>query len=148
MKIKPKNYSTTNPAVTQLEKDNRALSRRAAAEGMVLLKNENNLLPLAKGSNLALYGSGASQTIKGGTGSGDVNERERVSILQGLEQSGFVVTTKRWTADYDKTYEQARQNWKDMLLGKARKCGLNKFVKIYFTHPFSVPDGRPINDQL
>lgn len=48
---------------------------------MVLLKNEGNLLPLEKGSKVALYGIGASKTIKGGTGSGDVNERDKVSIF-------------------------------------------------------------------
>lgn len=42
------------------------LARRAAAEGMVLLKNEGALLPLAKGSKLALFGAGAGRTVKGG----------------------------------------------------------------------------------
>lgn len=34
---------------------------------------------------MALYGAGAGRTIKGGTGSGDVNERERVSVFQGMK---------------------------------------------------------------
>ena len=57
---------TTDPAVTDRELAGRALSRKAAAEGMVLLKNENHLLPLKKGSKIALYGSGAGKTVKGG----------------------------------------------------------------------------------
>lgn len=53
---------------------------------MVLLKNEG-ILPLKEGTKIALYGVGASRTIKGGTGSGDVNERETVSIYQGMKNA-------------------------------------------------------------
>lgn len=49
------------------------LSRKAATEGMVLLKNENNALPLAKGEKIALFGKATIEYIKGGGGSGDVN---------------------------------------------------------------------------
>ena len=48
------------------------LSRKAAAEGMVLLKNENSLLPLKKGSKVALFGKASADYVKGGGGSGDV----------------------------------------------------------------------------
>lgn len=50
-----------------------ALSRQAATEGMVLLKNENNALPLKKGEKIALFGKACIEYIKGGGGSGDVN---------------------------------------------------------------------------
>lgn len=49
-----------------------ALSRRAAGEGMVLVKNENETLPLAKGTKVALFGKGTIDYVKGGGGSGDV----------------------------------------------------------------------------
>jgi len=48
------------------------LSRNAAREGMVLLKNENNALPLARGAKVALFGKGTFDYVKGGGGSGDV----------------------------------------------------------------------------
>ena len=49
-----------------------ALSKNAAKEGMVLLKNQGALLPFAKGTKLALFGKGTFDYVKGGGGSGDV----------------------------------------------------------------------------
>ena len=48
------------------------LSKNAAKEGMVLLKNNGGLLPLGKGTKLALFGMGTFDYVKGGGGSGDV----------------------------------------------------------------------------
>ena len=53
-------------------KDHIALSRRAAREGMVLLKNEGNALPLPPGCKIALFGKATIDYVKGGGGSGDV----------------------------------------------------------------------------
>lgn len=60
------------------------LSRRAGAEGMVLLKNEGPLLPFARGSRLALFGKGTVDYVKGGGGSGDVTVAYVRSLAQGL----------------------------------------------------------------
>ena len=73
---------------TELEKTNRQIAKEAAIEGMVLLKNEDNVLPL-KNRKISLYGNGAKMTIKGGTGSGDVRERYSVNIYDGLKNNGF-----------------------------------------------------------
>ena len=48
------------------------LSKDAAKQGMVLLKNQNNVLPLARGSRVALFGKATFDYVKGGGGSGDV----------------------------------------------------------------------------
>ena len=53
-------------------KEHIALSLEAATEGMVLLKNENNILPLKNGSRITLFGRGSFDYVKGGGGSGDV----------------------------------------------------------------------------
>ena len=85
--------ATTNPSPGSLEKSNGQLSKKAATEGMVLLENKNHTLPIAKTGNVAVFGVGAYKTVKGGTGSGDVNNRYTVSARQGLENAGYTVTT-------------------------------------------------------
>ena len=60
------------------------LSREAAAEGMVLLKNENSALPLKKGEKVALFGKATVEYIKGGGGSGDVYTPYICNILDGF----------------------------------------------------------------
>lgn len=67
-----------------------AITRKSAAEGMVLLKNEG-VLPLEKGKKVALLGTTSYEFISGGTGSGDVNEAYTVSLQEGLENAGFVI---------------------------------------------------------
>ena len=69
--------------------------RRLAPECMVLLK-KNGDFPLEQKGRIALYGSDARMTVKGGTGSGDVNVRRYTTIEQGLERAGFTITTKDW----------------------------------------------------
>lgn len=62
-----------------------ALSRQAAGEGMVLLKNEGNLLPLAAGSKVAVFGKASIDYVKGGGGSGDVTVAYTRNLYEGLK---------------------------------------------------------------
>ena len=61
-----------------------ALSRRAATEGMVLLKNENETLPLKHGTRVAVFGKAQADYVKGGGGSGDTTVAYVRSLAQGL----------------------------------------------------------------
>jgi len=92
MKMSVRNKAAHTDVVTPLEERNRHIAYKAALEGIVLLENDG-CLPIRPG-NIALYGAGAGMTIKGGTGSGEVNERHAVTILEGLEEAGFTVTPR------------------------------------------------------
>ena len=144
--LKERSFSgTTNPEVQPWETEHRKVARRAAAEGIVLLKNEDHILPLKQGSSVAIYGAGAGKTIKGGTGSGDVNERENISICQGMKNAGFQVTTESWIESYEKIYDKARQDWKNDILSRAGEgADTMDFFAVYSTTPFIMPAGDPI----
>lgn len=145
MELRQRGFTgTTSNRPTLRELEHGLLARRAAAEGYVLLKNQDNLLPIAKGSKLGLYGAGAAYTVKGGTGSGDVNERESVSIYQGLLQAGYCITSTQWLADYTLCYQTARQHWKEAIEQKMQQ-EKKSFTFAYFETPFRTPAGNPLS---
>ena len=68
-----------------------AVAREAAEEGIVLLKNQADVLPLAAGARIALFGVGSYEILAGGTGSGHVHRPYIVSLQEGLSREGFTV---------------------------------------------------------
>jgi beta-glucosidase len=79
------------------------VARAAATEGIILLKNSNDALPMASSvKKIAAFGNASYDTFSGGTGSGDVNEAYTVSISQGLANSGF---------DLEKTLKAQYENY-------------------------------------
>lgn len=137
---------TTSEEISEREQRHRILAREAAEESIVLLKNDG-VLPLPTGIPVALFGAGAGLTIKGGTGSGDVNVRHSVSIYDGFTLARVRVTSKDWIEDYEERYELARQAWKKQILDE---CGGSTdgqlFFDTYTSHAFEMPEGRPIED--
>lgn len=93
-----------------MERRHDLLARKAAAMGMVLLQNDG-VLPIKPGK-IALYGGGARHTVKGGKGSGDVNNRETITVETGLEQGGFTITTKVWLDKCDRAFAEDDIAWK------------------------------------
>ena len=102
------NYNFSNEP-TEIENKSREIAYKAACEGIVLLEN-NGVMPVKKGSKIALFGFGAAHTSKGGSGSGDVNERHSVSILEGLENAGYEITSKYWMKKLDDQIAEANKN--------------------------------------
>ena len=93
--------------------DHIALSRRAAAEGMVLLKNEKNVLPVRRGTRVALFGKAGADYVKGGGGSGDVTVAYIRNLIDGMrikEQEGKVCLyeplNEFYEADVQRQYAQ------------------------------------------
>lgn len=137
-------YGTASPAPTELELCNRALARAAAAEGFVLLKNEGGALPLPS-KKIALYGMGARKTVKGGLGSGSVEERCSVSIEDGLKNAGYEITTQTWLDDYDREYRETYQAYHDMVEEKvAGLADPMKIIPLAHSFVYRYPSGRPI----
>lgn len=147
MKPKTRTYSgSRSPEVTQRETDNRRIACRAAADGIVLMKNEG-LLPIKKGQKAAVYGNGVSHLIKGGTGSGDVNEREVVSIQEGLVRAGVTLVNEEAAMNAPKRYMEAKYAWRDSILEEINRIGSGSDMGIFEflrERPFVEPDNVAI----
>ena len=92
------NYIVKTPAFKNYKYSNKPdlaghaqVARKAAAEAMVLLRNEDNTLPVASGKKVALFGISSLDFVAGGTGSGNVNKAYVVNMKEGLENAGFTV---------------------------------------------------------
>ncbi|MBR3807228.1 MAG: glycoside hydrolase family 3 C-terminal domain-containing protein [Lachnospiraceae bacterium] len=130
--------------MSEREKKNLKVAYKAACESIVLLKNEK-VLPL-KNKKVALYGPGVTRTIKGGTGSGEVNERHSITILEGMENRGFEVTTKKWIEDYEASYEagEIAHNKDQRNIFKMLKA--KSFMGLMFKG-YTPPAGRAITQE-
>ncbi|MCK5861705.1 MAG: glycoside hydrolase family 3 C-terminal domain-containing protein, partial [Candidatus Hydrogenedentes bacterium] len=108
------------------------IAREAAGEGIVLLKNENNCLPLKEKKTVAVFGKIAYDLIPCGTGSGMVRSTEyRVSVNEGLKGAGFTVLE-----DMEDTYE--------VYIEKIKRENL---VPDYFNNPKMRKDNGIVDDQ-
>ena len=131
--------------ITELELRNQKVAYEAACEGIVLLKNDGALPFTTK--NVALYGPGAKRTIKGGTGSGEVNERHSVSILEGMENRGFEILSRRWIEDYEVFYEKAHAAYKEEKKKRVSFLKISSIMDMLFDN-FRLPAGPAITDVL
>ncbi|MCM1569452.1 MAG: glycoside hydrolase family 3 C-terminal domain-containing protein [Roseburia sp.] len=113
-------------------KEHIALSREAAEEGMVLLKNTDKCLPLASGSRVALFGKATFDYVKGGGGSGDVTVSYIRNLYEGFQMLGdrfsvFQELASFYRKDVETQYAMGREPGMtqepvvpEELLGRAR----------------------------
>jgi len=141
--MKPLTKASFSPEVTQREKENLHIAYQAACEAMVLLKNDGALPFRTK--KVALYGPGASMTIKGGTGSGEVNERHSVTILEGLEDRGFEITTRTWLKDFADGYAAEEAAYKEEKKKRVNIFKLDSLMNMLFDN-FRAPIGRAVTE--
>ncbi len=114
--------ATTSNEITQREKDNAELAKTVAEEGMVLLENKDQTLPVQE-ETIALFGNGAIRTIRGGTGSGDpfngglsgggdalvdLSERYHINIYDAFVAAGYNVTTSDFLLDFAEGYDEEK----------------------------------------
>ena len=104
-----------------------AAVRETLAECMVLLKKDGKF-PLEKPCRIAAYGSGVRNTIKGGTGSGEVNSHYFVNIEQGLVNAGFDITTTAWLDRYEEVKAKAKAEFINQIRKGAKAAHVNVFI--------------------
>lgn len=104
-----------------------ATLRNNLAGCTVLLKKDGSF-PLESPCTLAAYGSGVRRTIKGGTGSGEVNSRYSVSIEEGLQDAGFTLTGADWHTGYEQVRKNAHKAFLAQLKKDAKAAKLNYII--------------------
>ena len=121
------------------------VARQAIAEGQVLLRNENQALPLAEGSQVAVFGRIQFNYYKSGTGSGGmVNVNKVTGILDALQESDRVTVNetlldvyKKWVGEHpfdegigwgQEPWSQLEMQVEDELAKKIEEYGYNKYL--------------------
>ncbi len=110
--------------MNRYEKENLERLRPYLAECTVLLK-KNGAFPLEAPCRIFAAGSGVRDTVKGGTGSGEVNSRYFVNVEQGLRDAGFYITDPYWPDMYSGFSERARKEFIKGIKQKARREKIN-----------------------
>lgn len=138
-------FGNPSPKESLRETEHKAIARRAAAEGIVLLKNDG-ALPL-RTRKVALYGPGSRMTVKGGSGSGDVHERHSVTIEEGLRNAGFTFPTTRWMDRFRGKYDSDVAAWRSGLEQEVKKYSPIQTMQMFIyigEHPMPYPACTPV----
>lgn len=140
-----KYFGKRGEEISKREIEQEETVRKLAGQCMVLLENDGSLPLIGTNGNLALYGSGARRTVKGGTGSGDVNSRHVINIEQGLEAAGYKITTKEWLDKYDRLVENKHKKYIAELEAMSKEKGTPVFILTFNNH-FKEPQPQPITE--
>lgn len=96
-------------------------------ECCVLLKSDGSF-PLSEPCTIACHGTGVRNTVKGGTGSGEVNSRYFINIENGLKGAGFTIVNPQWSDDYLPFLKEAKDNFIKEIKNKAKEEKTNIIV--------------------
>ncbi len=110
--------------MNKYEKDNIERLRPYLGECTVLLKKDG-AFPLDGPCRIAACGSGVRDTVKGGTGSGEVNSRYYVSVEQGLKDAGFTITNPFWPDMFKNFNDREKDRRRAEIFRKSRKERIN-----------------------
>ncbi|WP_340112947.1 beta-glucosidase [Maribellus mangrovi] len=130
-----KEYEYSNKPA--LEK-NAQIARKAGAEGMVLLKNEDNALPLKdKDQKIALFGNGSYVTNVGGSGSGFVMRAgPTVNIIDGLINAGY------------KIEEKSNQIYSDYIKENTPKQNMMRAIRGFINRAVEMPVSKELAETI
>ena len=92
----PQYFTSDYPSAAAAEEASAQLCREIEQEGMVLLRNNDSALPLAKGAKVTLLGESAADLVYGGAGAGSVDTSTAPTLRQALENAGFTVNPVLW----------------------------------------------------
>ncbi len=130
--------ASRNQEMSAREQKNMNRSRAIATQGMVLLENDGTLPIRDTVKTIAIYGTGARRTIKGGTGSGEVNSRNVINIEQGLLDANFTLTTTHLLDRLDQKVEDAKTAYGSNILKNTEPGYINVLMAV-FNSPFIEP---------
>jgi beta-glucosidase len=133
-----------NKEFQEYEKKHISFLRENAAECCLFLKKDDSF-PLSSPGKVLLIGSGARETVKGGTGSGNVESRFWTTCEKGLEESGFEIVSKDWLDNFPKFKKSKQESFINYIKEKAENV---KISAAFFAFGFHQPEAEydlPLN---
>ena len=134
----PERNAVDQHALLDYEEEHVARVRAGLAECMVLLRADGTF-PLHNPCKLAAYGNGVRHSVKGGTGSGDVNAHVVVNVEQGLRNAGFELVGDWWLDEYDARRVKAKKAFYRRLRREAKAAGKNV---VFYSLGAIMPEGE------
>ena len=121
-------------SIAELKAAGEAKVREVEGEGIVLLKNDNNVLPLKEGSDVALVGVTILDPVYGGTGSGAVDANGAANYYDVMTQAGYNVVDKALLDYY--VEKEAKRN--------AHEIGEIKWSKVKKNNGDTIGNGEDV----
>lgn len=139
-------FAKRSDEISDLERKNQERVRELAGECIVILENDGTLPLEGDNRRIALFGNGARDTIKGGTGSGDVNSREIICIEDGLKEAGFEVATEERLRKYSERLSESKNAYMKEIAETAKQKNIPVLMAM-FENPYESPCMEAVSEQ-